>query len=70
MKSVKPYPVAIALPYPGKNKSVLNSRLGKLIANLKKWMRWFFYYCWIFSVTCNFAATCWWSPRSLPGGKG
>jgi hypothetical protein len=39
MKSVKPYPVAIAIPYPRKNKSILNSRLGKLIAYLKKRMR-------------------------------
>jgi hypothetical protein len=39
MKSVKPYPVAIALPYPGKYKKILNSRLGKLIAYLKKRMR-------------------------------
>ncbi len=38
MKSVKPYP-AIAIPYPRKNKSILNSRLGKLIAYLKKKMR-------------------------------
>lgn len=39
MKSVKPYPVAIAIPYPKKNNKVLNSRLGKLITYLKKRMR-------------------------------
>jgi len=36
MKSVKPYPIAIAIPYPGKKKSILKSRLGKLIEYLKK----------------------------------
>ena len=36
MKSVKPYPVAIAIPYPGKKKSILKSRLGKFIEYLKK----------------------------------
>jgi hypothetical protein len=39
MKSVKPYPVAIAIPFPRKNKTILNSRLGKLIEYLKKKIR-------------------------------
>jgi hypothetical protein len=38
MRSVKPY-AAIAIPYPKENKSILNSRLGKLIAYLKKKLR-------------------------------
>ena len=36
MKSVNPYPVAIAIPYPEKKKSNLKSRLGKFIEYLKK----------------------------------
>jgi hypothetical protein len=38
MRSVKPYS-AIAIPYPREKKSILNSRLGKLISYLKKRLR-------------------------------